>query len=77
MEIEETGEDILLSLLVYNVDNKDAWISCKLLQMRVGCEDSEFKNAINYLKDNGYIEFRDEEHLRITKEGIDFITSRV
>ncbi|MCD6512405.1 MAG: hypothetical protein J7K61_02220 [Thermoplasmata archaeon] len=70
-------EDILLTLLVYNVDNKDAWIGIELLKMKVGMEDEEMNEAIKNLADRGYIEFRDEEHLKITKEGIDFIVSRV
>lgn len=76
MEIEVI-EDVLLSLLIYNVDNKGAWISCNLLKMRVGCSDEEFDNILEHLKKEKYIEFRDDEHLKITKKGIDFITSRV
>ena len=76
MEIEAI-EDVLLSLLIYNVDNKGAWISCNLLKMRVGYGDEEFDNILEHLKKEKYIEFRDDEHLKITKKGIDFITSRV
>jgi len=74
MENEEM-EDILLSLLIYRVDNGDAWISCNHLKMRVPCEN--FDEAIEMLKKEGYVEFKNNEHLRITKKGIDFIVSRV
>ncbi|KAA0002357.1 MAG: hypothetical protein FE044_03205 [Thermoplasmata archaeon] len=74
MENEEI-EDILLSLLIYRVDNGDAWINCSHLKMRVPCEN--FDDALKKLKEDGYIEFKDDEHLRITKKGIDYIVSRV
>ncbi len=70
-------EDILLTLLVYNVDNKDSWMGMELLKMKVGMEDEVMRKAIKELAENGYVELRDEEHLKITKEGIDFILSRV
>ena len=74
MENEEM-EDILLSLLIYRVDNGDAWISCNHLRMRVPCDN--FDSVMKTLKEKGYVEFRDEEHVRITSKGIDYIISRV
>ena len=74
MENEEM-EDVLLSLLIYKVDNGDAWINKNHLKMRVLCDD--FDKIIEELKKEGYIEFRDDDYLRITKKGVDFIVERV
>jgi len=74
MENEDI-EDILLSLLIYRVDNGDAWINRNHLKMRVLCDN--FEELIKKLKEEGYVEFRDDDYLRITKKGIDFIVERV
>ncbi len=75
MSMEEIADDILLVLLVYNVDNKGKWMEKDLLRIKIREED--FAPALDFLKEKNYIEFKDDEHLRITEEGIDYILQKV
>ena len=72
--MDEVVEDILLTLLVHNVENKDGWVIMDYLKIKVS-EDIE--DAISFLEKNGFIELRDDNHLRITKSGISYILERV
>jgi len=75
MSTEEIVEDILLTLLIYNVENKGKWMEKNILKVKVG--EEELLTALSFLKEKNYVEFKDEEHLRITDDGIHFILERV
>ncbi len=77
MVIDEIMEDILLCLLIYNVENKDRWMGKEILKLKIGCNEEEFDDAIQNLKEKDYIEFRNDDYLRITPDGIDYIIQKV
>lgn len=66
-------EDILLSLLIFNVENKNKWIRKDLLKLKLG---DEIDAALNILQSRNFIECK-EEYIRITKNGIEYIVERV
>lgn len=72
--IEEVAEDILLVLLVHNVENKDGWVVKDYLKIKL---EDDIEDALSFLEKNGFIEIKDENHLRITKKGISYILERV
>ncbi|MEM1513824.1 MAG: hypothetical protein QW762_00940 [Candidatus Thermoplasmatota archaeon] len=72
--IEEVAEDILLVLLVHNVENKDGWVVKDYLKIKL---ENDIEDALSFLEKNGFIEIKDENHLRITKKGISYILERV
>ncbi|MEM2388542.1 MAG: hypothetical protein QXW78_05470 [Candidatus Thermoplasmatota archaeon] len=72
--IEEVAEDILLVLLVHNVENKDGWVVKDYLKIKL---EDDIEDALSFLEKNGFIEIKDENHLRITKRGISYILERV
>ncbi|MEM2935451.1 MAG: hypothetical protein QXF32_03715, partial [Candidatus Thermoplasmatota archaeon] len=72
--IEEVAEDILLALLVHNVENKGEWVCKDYLKIKV---NDDIDDALSFLESNGFIEIKDENHLRITERGISYILDRV
>ncbi|MBC7128751.1 MAG: hypothetical protein H5T45_03350 [Thermoplasmatales archaeon] len=72
--IEEVAEDILLALLVHNVENKGGWVGKDYLRIKV---NNDIDDALSFLEKNGFIEIKDENHLRITESGISYILDRV
>ncbi|MBC7081503.1 MAG: hypothetical protein H5T44_04605 [Thermoplasmatales archaeon] len=72
--IEEVAEDILLVLLVHNVENKEGWVGKDYLGIKVG---EDIDDALSFLEENGFIEIKEGNHFRITKNGISYILDRV
>ncbi|HEC75777.1 MAG TPA: hypothetical protein ENI33_00765 [Thermoplasmatales archaeon] len=75
MKNSEVVEDILLNLLIYNVDNREGWMRIDLLKLKMGNENIE--EEINSLVDDKFVELKNKDYLRITKEGIDYIVQKV
>ncbi|HEC87826.1 MAG TPA: hypothetical protein ENI52_00750 [Thermoplasmata archaeon] len=75
MKNSEVAEDILLNLLIYNVDNREGWMRIDLLKLKMGNENIE--EEINSLVDGKFVELKNSDYLRITKEGIDYIVQKV
>lgn len=75
--MEEIIDDILLSLLIYNVDNKNKWIWIDLLRLKINCDDEFFNKALNELKERKFIEMKNKNYVRITKNGIKYIVEKV
>ena len=69
-------EDILLKLLIYKVENGERWINMEILKLKLKHHEDEILDCITSLENNGLVE-RNEESIRITREGIDFIIQRV
>ena len=76
MELDELMEDILLKLLVHRVENEGRGVDIEVLKLRLGYGGEDVEKALNILKDEGLVE-REEDTLRITREGIDCIVERV
>lgn len=76
VEMDEIMEDILLKLLIYKVENGEKWVDTEILKLKLKHHENEIEECITSLENNGLIE-RNEESIRITREGIDFIVQRV
>jgi len=74
--MDEIMEDILLKLLIYKVENNDRWVGMDVLKLKMRHGSEEVENAIHLLNEGGLIE-RNEDALRITKQGINCIVERV
>ena len=70
MVIDEIMEDILLCLLIYNVENKDRWMGKEILKLKIGCNEEEFDDAIQNLKEKDYIEFRNDDIYELLLMGL-------
>ncbi len=77
MEIDEIIEDILLSLLIYNVNNKNKWMWIDLLKLKINCDKEILNKAIDVLKENKFVEIRNNNYIKITKDGIDYIIEKI
>lgn len=77
MEIQEIIEDILLNLLIFNVENRNRWMGVEILKLKIKCSDDEFENAMEFLKKEELVEFKNEDYLKITDNGIKYIIQKV
>ena len=77
MGVDELKEDILLNLLVYNVENKNSWVRLDSLKIKFETEDKSIEDEIAILKENNFVEMRNDDCIRITKEGINYIIEKV
>ena len=77
MDIHELMEDILLDLLICNVEDKDRWVDINAFKIKFEVEQKIIDKAIKSLEESSFIEVREDSHIKILKEGIDYILKKV